>query len=83
MPELGKLVLVELKPEAADSSQEQQHEEMQIRPRSDEGNTAQFEATKSFSQPGKFKYRFETDSAATEWHEFKHISGTGDREYGR
>jgi len=69
VPELGKLVLVELKPGAADSSQEQQHQEMQIRPRSNEGKTAQFEAAKSFSQPGKFKYRFETDSAATEWHE--------------
>ena len=69
VPELGKLVLVELKPETADSSQEQQRQEMQIRPRCDEGKTAQFEAAKSFSQPGKFKYRFETDSAATEWHE--------------
>ena len=69
VPELGKLVLVELKPGAADSSQEQKHQEMQIRPRSNEGKTAQFEAAKSFSQPGKFKYRFETDSAATEWHE--------------
>ena len=69
VPELGKLVLVELKPGAADSSQEQKHQEMQIRSRSGEGKTAQFEAAKSFSQPGKFKYRFETDSAATEWHQ--------------
>jgi hypothetical protein len=69
MPELGKLVLVELKPETADSSQKQQQQEMQIRPRCDEGKAAQFEAAKSFSQPGKFKYRFETDSAVTEWHE--------------
>ena len=69
VPELGKLVLVELKPETADSSQKQQQQEMQIRPRSEEGKTAQFEATKSFSQPGKFKYRFETDSTKSEWHE--------------
>ncbi len=69
VPELGKLVLVELKPETADGSQEQKLQEMQIRPRSSEGKTAQFEAAKSFSQPGKYKYRFETDSAATEWHE--------------
>ncbi len=69
VPELGKLVLVELKPGATDSSQEHKLQEMQIRPRSGEGKTAQFEAAKSFSQPGKFKYRFETDSAATEWHE--------------
>jgi hypothetical protein len=68
VPELGKLVLVELKPETTDVSQEQRLQEMQIRPLSDKGKTAQFEATKSFSQPGKFKYRFESDSAATEWH---------------
>ncbi|MGB2863876.1 MAG: hypothetical protein WBC05_11170 [Sedimentisphaerales bacterium] len=69
VPELGKLVLVELKPETADDGHEQKIQEMQIRPRSDEGKTAQFEATKSFSQPGKFRYRFETDSTKTEWHE--------------
>lgn len=69
MPELGKLVLVELKPETADDGHEQKIQEMQIRPRSEEGKTAQFEATKSFSQPGKFRYRFETDSTTTEWHE--------------
>jgi len=69
IPESGKLVLIELTPEAADNVQDQQHQEMQIPPRSGEGKTAQFEAAKSFSQPGKFKYRFETDSAATEWHE--------------
>jgi len=69
VPELGKLVLVELKPETADSSQEQKRQEMQVRPRSGEGKISQFEAKKSFSQPGKFKYRFETESASTEWHE--------------
>jgi hypothetical protein len=69
MPESGKLVLVELKPETADEGQQQQLQEIQIRPRSVDGKTTQFEATRSFSQPGKFKYRFETDSAATEWHE--------------
>src|SRR4030042_183661 len=69
VPELGKLVLLELKPDTADSSQEQQRQEMQIRPRCDEGKTAQCEAAKSFSQPGKFKNRFKQDSAATEWHE--------------
>jgi hypothetical protein len=61
VPEMGKLVLVELKPEAADGSSEQQRQEMQIRPRSYEEKTTRFEAAKSFSQPGKFKYRFETD----------------------
>lgn len=69
MPESGTLVLIELKPETADDSRQQQRQEIQIRPRSVEGKTTQFEAAKSFSQPGRFKYRFETDSAATEWHE--------------
>jgi hypothetical protein len=69
VPEMGKLVLVELKPEAADSSPEQQRQEIQIRPRSYEGKTTRFEAAKSFSQPGKFKYRFETDTTKSEWHE--------------
>jgi hypothetical protein len=69
VPEMGKLVLVELKPEAAGGSSEQQRQEIQIRPRPYEGKTTRFEAAKSFSQPGKFKYRFETDSAKGEWHE--------------
>ncbi len=69
VPELGKLVLVELKPETADSSPEQQRQEIQIRPHPNEGKTTQFEAAKSFSQPGKFKYQFETDSTKSEWHE--------------
>jgi len=69
MPQSGKLVLTEIKPDTADDGQIQKLQEMQIRPRSDEGKTAQFEATKSFSQPGKFRYRFETDTTTTEWHE--------------
>jgi hypothetical protein len=69
MPEMGKLVLVELRPEAADANSEQKRQEIQIRPRSYEGETTRFEAAKSFSQPGKFRYRFETDSTKSEWHE--------------
>ena len=69
MPKMGRLVLVELKSEAADDSLEQQRQEIQIQPRSYEGKTTRLEAAKSFSQPGKFKYRFETDSAKSEWHE--------------
>jgi len=69
MPQSGKLVLTEIKPETADDSQEQKLQEVQIQPDFREGKTAQFEATKSFSQPGKFRYRFETESATTEWHE--------------
>jgi hypothetical protein len=69
MPEMGKLVLVELKPETAEGNSGQQRQEIQIRPRSYEGKTTRLEAAKSFSQPGKFKYRFETDSTKSEWHE--------------
>jgi hypothetical protein len=69
VPEQGKLVLLEMKPEAADGGPEQQRQEIQIRPRSYEGKTVQFEIAKSFSQPGKYKYRFETDSTKSEWHE--------------
>jgi len=69
MPQSGKLVLTEIRPETADDSQEQKLQETQVQPAFSEGKTAQFEATKSFSQPGKFRYRIETDTAATEWHE--------------
>ena len=69
LPQSGKLVLTEIKPEKADDSQEQKLYETQIHPNFGEEKTAQFEATKSFSQPGKFKYRFETDTTTTEWHE--------------
>jgi hypothetical protein len=69
MPQSGKLVLTEIKPDTTDNSQIQKLQEMQIRPCSDEGKTAQFETTKSFSQLGKFRYRFETDTTTTEWHE--------------
>jgi hypothetical protein len=69
VPEMGKLVLVDFEPEAAEGNVEQKRQEIQIRPRLYEGKTTRFEAAKSFSQPGKFKYRFETDSAKSEWHE--------------
>ncbi|GAF84767.1 unnamed protein product, partial [marine sediment metagenome] len=41
---------------------------MQVRPGFDEEKTPKFEASKSFSQTGRFKYRFETGSASTDWH---------------
>jgi len=77
VPEFGKLVLVGLEPQTADNSQGQKLEEMQIKPsfdavkQSSEGGgeeTPRFEASKSFSQTGQFKYRFETQSASTDWH---------------
>ncbi len=69
MPQSGKLVLAEIRPETEDDSQEQKLRETQIQPDFGGGKTAQFQATKSFSRPGKFRYRFETDSTTTEWHE--------------
>ena len=32
------------------------------------GQTTRFEASRSFSQPGQYKYRFETESTSTPWH---------------
>jgi hypothetical protein len=69
MPQSMKLVLTEIKSETADNSQGQKLQEIQIQPALSDGKTARFEATKSFSQPGKFRYRFETDTSTTEWHE--------------
>lgn len=69
VPKSGKLVLAELTPETTDTDREQQLQEMQIQPRSIEGGKTKFQATKSFSKPDKFRYRFETDTTETEWHE--------------
>jgi len=69
VPETGKLVLIELKQKTAADSPQQERQEIQVRPQSGQGETPQFRTTKSFSQPGKFKYRFETDSAKGDWHE--------------
>ncbi len=68
VPEFGKLVLVDLEPETKDNSRQAEPEEMQVRPDFDEEKTPKFEASKSFSQMGRFKYRFETGSASTDWH---------------
>ena len=68
VPEFGKLVLVDLQPETKDNSRQAEPEEMQVRPSFDEGKTPKFETSKSFSQTGRFKYRFETGSASTDWH---------------
>ena len=86
VPESGKLVVVNLEPQSAESSREQVGGSLKAKgfgdgsaqaipklrlrlPPIEDGETARFEATKSFSQPGKFRYRFETDSTTTEWHE--------------
>jgi hypothetical protein len=69
VPESGKLVLAVLTPETTYSGRKQQYQEIQIQPLSIEGEKTKFQATRSFSKPGKFRYRFETDTTATEWHE--------------
>jgi hypothetical protein len=66
-PEFGKLVLVGLEPEVGDESLQAGREELQVRPDFDEEKMAKFEVSKSFSQTGRFKYRFEAGSASTDW----------------
>jgi len=68
-PELGRLVLVKLEPDAAGEAEAPKTEEMQVRPTTDGDRTPRFEASRSFSETGRFKYRFETDSASSNWHE--------------
>ena len=67
-PELGKLVLVKLEPETATDGQKAEPEEIQVRPTVEGSRTPRLEASRSFSETGRFKYRFETESAATDWH---------------
>jgi len=77
VPEFGKLVLVELPSETADDNHIQKSREIQMRPDSGREKNAQFQTTRSFPQTGKFKYRFETDSVATEWHELNISNAPG------
>jgi hypothetical protein len=65
-PEFGKLVLVKLEPQVENSNQQTQ-EEIQLRPDVDEEKKMKFETSKSFSQTGEYKYRFEAGSVSTDW----------------
>jgi len=67
VPEYGKLVLTALEPDNKDNSRQTEREELPVRPGFDEEQTARFETSKSFSRTGRFKYRFETGSASTDW----------------
>ncbi|MFB0553405.1 MAG: hypothetical protein ACETWQ_08835 [Phycisphaerae bacterium] len=67
VPEFGKLVLVALEPQTKDNSRQTEREEMLVQPGFDEEKTAKFETSKSFSQTGRFKYRFESGLASTDW----------------
>ncbi len=82
VPESGKLVLVAVDSNSADSSTVLQREEIQVLPSLNAGprlrggklaaaqaGEAKFNASKSFAQTGVFRYRFEAGSASTEWHQ--------------
>ncbi|MHC4076297.1 MAG: hypothetical protein ACYSRZ_07795, partial [Planctomycetota bacterium] len=82
VPESAKLVLVDIEPRPAEPAQAQSialtgtaddkkgHESQvaQLQPTSNEGEAPRIQATKSFSRPGHFKYRFEAQSVSTDWH---------------
>lgn len=70
VPESGKLVIVSLEPERVEGNEEQEGEQVQaqIMPANDNGQKARMEASRFFSQPGRFKYRFEAGPTSTPWH---------------
>ena len=84
MPESGELVVVSLESESAEDTGKQEGGTSSLRdgdgstqaipklrlrlPPIKEGQTTRLEASRSFSQPGRFKYRFETESTSTPWH---------------
>jgi hypothetical protein len=70
-PESGKLVLVSAEPNAPDTVTDQSQQETTVYPTSGQGQIQRFEASKSFAQPGQFKYRFQTESARTPWHQLR------------
>ncbi len=68
-PDLGKLVLVRLDPNTTEDGSILKPQEIPIRPITESGQSARLETTRSFSETGLLKYRFETDSTSTDWHE--------------
>lgn len=68
-PDLGKLVLIKLEPDTKEDGQIPESKEIAVRPTVDEQEKPQFEVSRSFPETGRYKYRFETDSTATDWHE--------------
>jgi len=69
VPEFGKLVIVDANSETTDSGEDLKTEQIQVEPSFDAEGRAKFEATKSFSQIGQLKYRFETPSTCSDWYE--------------
>ena len=70
IPEFGKLVL-----EREDT--QGQSEAIELKPVSRDGKTTEFQTSRTFSQPGLFKYRFEAGSASTNWHTLSVSEPTG------
>ena len=68
VPESGNLVVVSQEPESAESSEETEGEQIEIKPTNRDGQAARFEVSKSFTKPGRFKYRFEAGETSTPWH---------------
>ncbi|UCF14464.1 MAG: hypothetical protein JSW59_13705 [Phycisphaerales bacterium] len=68
-PELGKLVLVRLESDTTEDRDFLEPQEIPVRPTTESGEAPRFEVSKSFAETGLFKYRFETDSMSTDWHE--------------
>ncbi|TKJ33421.1 MAG: hypothetical protein CEE38_20685 [Planctomycetes bacterium B3_Pla] len=67
VPEFGKFVVARI--DAAQEGQDGAPEQMQVRPGLAGEEAPRFEASRSFPEAGRFKYRFETSSASTDWHE--------------
>jgi len=84
MPESGELVVVSLESESAEDTGKQEGGTSSLRDRDGSmqaipklrlrlppikgGQATRLEASRSFSQPGRFKYRFEAGSTSTPWH---------------
>ncbi|MHC4185464.1 MAG: hypothetical protein ACYSR4_05980, partial [Planctomycetota bacterium] len=69
LPEVGSLVLVPAGSEMADDNRTAELGDMlQVKPSFDEQDKPRLETTRYFDRPGRFKYRFEADTAVSPWH---------------
>ncbi|MHC4337099.1 MAG: hypothetical protein ACYSTG_04010, partial [Planctomycetota bacterium] len=69
VPEFGKLVIVDVNSETTEGGEDLKTEEIQVEPSLDTEGRPRFEATKTFAETSRFRYRFETPSATTNWYE--------------
>ncbi|MHC4388260.1 MAG: hypothetical protein ACYSX1_06600, partial [Planctomycetota bacterium] len=68
-PEYGKLVIADANSQMTEGGEYLRTEEIELQPSLDAEGKPRLEATKSFSGTGQYKYRFETPSTRTDWHE--------------